>query len=69
MPSSVMEEYNEAWGEWIRTVCLTIILLRGGLHLDFKNKGFIYKNFYYKNKKNKKIRIRSCLANIYAFAI
>ena len=39
MPSVVMDEYNNEWAEWIRMICLTIILLRGGLHLDFKNKG------------------------------
>ena len=35
-----MDDYNSEWSDWIRLVCLTILLLRAGLQLDFKNKGF-----------------------------
>lgn len=34
-----MEHYPENTATWIRMVCLSIILLRGGLELDFKGKG------------------------------
>jgi hypothetical protein len=40
-PVSIMEHYPEKWAEWIRTVCLSIILMRGGLELDFEGKGLI----------------------------
>lgn len=36
----LMEDYNSKWSEYIRMVCLTVILLRGGMHIDFKDKGF-----------------------------
>ena len=34
-----MEHYPDNTASWIRMVCLSIILLRGGLELDFKGKG------------------------------
>ena len=34
-----MENLNEDWSEWVRMVCLSVILLRGGLELDFEGKG------------------------------
>ena len=34
-----MEHYPEPWAGWIRSVCLSIILLRGGMELDFAGKG------------------------------
>ena len=40
-PQDVMEHYPNEWAEWIRTVCLSIILMRGGLELDFTDKGII----------------------------
>ena len=38
-PQEVMEKYPNDWAAWIRTVCLSIILMRGGLELDFSNFG------------------------------
>ena len=40
-PQDIMDAYPNAWAGWIRTVCLSIILLRGGLELDFEGKGLI----------------------------
>lgn len=34
-----MDHYPEVWAGWIRSVCLSIILLRGGMELDFEGKG------------------------------
>lgn len=34
-----MEHYPEPYAAWIRSVCLSIILLRGGMELDFEGKG------------------------------
>jgi len=34
-----MQHYPESFASWIRMVCLSIILLRGGMELDFKGKG------------------------------
>ncbi len=36
---SYMDNLNEDWAEWVRMICLSIILLRGGLELDFEGKG------------------------------
>ena len=38
---SVMDAYNDEWGGLIRMVSLCVILLRGGLELDFKGKGLV----------------------------
>jgi hypothetical protein len=40
-PQDIMENYPNEWAVWIRTVCLSIILMRGGLELDFRGKGLI----------------------------
>jgi NhaP-type Na+/H+ or K+/H+ antiporter len=34
-----MDHYPEKYAGWIRSGCLSIILLRGGMELDFKGKG------------------------------
>jgi len=34
-----MQHYPEPYAAWIRSVCLSIILLRGGMELDFAGKG------------------------------
>ena len=34
-----MQHYPEITASWIRVVCLSIILLRGGMELDFEGKG------------------------------
>ncbi len=34
-----MQHYPEAYAGWIRSICLSIILLRGGMELDFEGKG------------------------------
>lgn len=34
-----MQHYPEYYASWIRSVCLSVILLRGGMELDFKGKG------------------------------
>jgi len=34
-----MQHYPEEIAGWVRNVCLSIILLRGGMELDFKGKG------------------------------
>ena len=36
---SYMQHYPETIASWVRNVCLSIILLRGGMELDFKGKG------------------------------
>ena len=33
------DNYNDKWGEWVREIALTIILLRGGLELEFQGLG------------------------------
>ena len=33
-----MEDYNPKWGEYCRMICLSILLLGGGMHLDLKGK-------------------------------
>lgn len=34
-----MQHYPEEYASWIRSVCLSIILLRGGMELEFEGKG------------------------------
>jgi len=34
-----MQHYPNITASWVRMICLSIILLRGGLELDFKGKG------------------------------
>lgn len=34
-----MDHYPEPWAGWVRSICLSIILLRGGMELDFAGKG------------------------------
>lgn len=41
IPPSVMDHYNDSWASYIRMVCLAVILLRGGLELEFKGKGLL----------------------------
>lgn len=33
------EHYNSYWADWIRQICLSIILMRGGLELEFNGIG------------------------------
>ena len=37
--NAYMQHYPEYYAGWIRSVCLSIILMRGGMELDFKGKG------------------------------
>lgn len=37
--SGYMQHYPEVIAGWVRNVCLSVILLRGGMELDFKGKG------------------------------
>ena len=37
--TAYMDHYPEFFAGWIRSVCLSIILLRGGMELDFAGKG------------------------------
>ena len=37
--SEYMDHYPEFYAGWIRSICLSIILLRGGMELDFEGKG------------------------------
>ena len=41
----LMEDYNPKWGEYCRTICLCILLLGDGMHLELKGK--VLKNSYY----------------------
>ena len=34
-----MQHYPEEYAGWIRSICLSIILLRGGMELEFEGKG------------------------------
>ena len=34
-----MQHYPEVTASWIRVVCLSVILMRGGMELDFSGKG------------------------------
>lgn len=36
-----MQHYPSYYATWIRSVCLSVILLRGGMELDFEGKGLI----------------------------
>lgn len=36
-----MDHYPEIYASWVRSICLSIILLRGGMELDFNGKGLI----------------------------
>ena len=36
---AVYNDYPLIWADWLRQVCLSIILMRGGLELDFSGKG------------------------------
>ena len=38
---STMDSYPEALAGWVRIICLSVILLRGGLELDFEGKGIL----------------------------
>jgi len=37
--SSAPDVYSEMWADWIRQVCLCVILMMGGLELEFSGKG------------------------------
>ena len=39
LPESLNEHYNEIWAGYIRMTCLGVILLRGGMELEFEGKG------------------------------
>lgn len=39
LPSEIMDHYNDSWASNIRMACLAVVLLRGGLELEFKGKG------------------------------
>jgi len=34
-----MQNYPDIYAGYIRVICLSVILLRGGMELDFKGKG------------------------------
>lgn len=34
-----MDNYEDDWGRYIRTVCLAVILTNGGMELSFRGKG------------------------------
>ena len=34
-----MDNYNSEWGVYIRMICLSVILLEGGMELEFEAKG------------------------------
>merc|ERR1712032_511568 len=36
---SYMQHYPEVTASWVRIICLSIILMRGGMELDFEGKG------------------------------
>jgi Kef-type K+ transport system membrane component KefB len=33
--------YSESWSNWVRQVCLSVILMMGGLELEFSGKGVV----------------------------
>jgi hypothetical protein len=33
--------YNNVWAQWIRTCCLAILLVRGGMNVSFTGKGIL----------------------------
>ena len=37
----ISDNFNDIWAQHIRIVCLLVILLRGGIELEFRNKGII----------------------------
>jgi hypothetical protein len=37
----VVLPYNNAWAQWIRTCCLAVLLVRGGMNVSFAGKGLI----------------------------
>lgn len=39
--SAVKLAYPDTWAQWIRTCCLAILLVRGGLQVTFTGKGII----------------------------
>ena len=39
LPTDLTEHYNDIWAGYIRMVCLGVILLRGGMELEFAGKG------------------------------
>ena len=39
--SAYMDHYPEIYASWIRSICLSVILLRGGMELDFTGKGLL----------------------------
>lgn len=36
LPSDVMDKYDDRWASYIRMMCLGVILLRGGMELEFE---------------------------------
>ncbi len=36
-----MDSYNDMWAHYIRILCLGVILLRGGMEIEFKGTGFV----------------------------
>jgi hypothetical protein len=41
MPDSVMKPYPASWTTWMRSCCLAILLVRGGLSVTFRGNGVI----------------------------
>jgi hypothetical protein len=37
----VVLPYNNAWAQWVRTCCLAVLLVRGGMNVSFAGKGLI----------------------------
>jgi Kef-type K+ transport system membrane component KefB len=37
----VVLPYNNAWAQWVRTCCLAILLVRGGMNVSFTGKGIL----------------------------
>ena len=37
----VVKAYPSTWAQWIRTCCLAMLLVRGGLQVSFKGKGLL----------------------------
>ena len=35
------EHYSDSWAEWIRTISCSVILMQGGLELDFDGAGIV----------------------------
>jgi hypothetical protein len=34
-----MDNFNDQWGTYIRMICLSVILLEGGMELEFSSEG------------------------------